>query len=326
MPMLLLSERAFVAFGDQIGAAVPDVRFIRMQNDGDLVFGDRALPWEEASPDVAWLTADLFDGGPVRKFFRLALDSKPQWLQSSGAGTDHPVFQMLLDSGTRLTTSHVTGIPIAEYVLRAVLDHYQDASAWTAARREHRWQPRDFREVHGSTWLIVGLGHIGTEVAKRAKAFGAYVIGVRRSPDGREPVDECARPDVLDDLLPRAAVVVLSAPGGPETQHLLDGRRLALLRADAVLVNVGRGSLIDEAALQVALDRGVPEVAILDVTAEEPPSERSWLWDHPHVVLTPHSSAGGTGRYERAGHAFVENLVRWQRGEPLAYEVTAGDS
>ncbi len=116
------------------------------------------------------------------------------------------------------------------------------------------------------------------------------------------------------------------APGGSETQHLLDGRRLALLRSDAVLVNVGRGSLIDEDALRIALDRGVPEVAILDVVAEEPPGERSWLWDHPRVVLTPHSSAGGTGRYERATHAFVENLVRWGNGERLAYEVTAGDS
>ena len=93
-----------------------------------------------------------------------------------------------------------------------------------------------------------------------------------------------------------------------------------------MLVNVGRGSLVDEGALRVALDRGVPEVAILDVTDEEPPPERSWLWDHPRVVLTPHSSAGGTGRYERAAQTFIENLMRWEKGEPLAYEVTAGDS
>jgi phosphoglycerate dehydrogenase-like enzyme len=324
--LLLLSEPAFDAFGQRITAALPAVEFIRMQASGDLVLDGQPISWDHATPEVAWLTADLFNGGPVRRFFRLALNTKPRWLQSSGAGTDHPVFQMLLDGGTRLTTSHVTGIPIAEYVLRAVLDHYQDASTWLVERREQRWTPHDFREVHGTTWLVVGLGHVGTEVAKRAQAFGATVIGVRRRPDGTEPVDECIRPDDLDSALGRADVVVLAAPGGPETQHLVDARRLTRFRPGSVLVNVGRGSLIDEDALCAALDRGAPEVAILDVTAEEPPPERSWLWDHPCVVLTPHSSAGGTARYERAANAFVENLTRWTNGEPLAYEVTADGS
>jgi phosphoglycerate dehydrogenase-like enzyme len=305
---------------------VPHVQFVRIQHDGDLVVDGRTIPWEDAELDVAWLTADFFDGGPVRKFFRLALNTKPQWLQSSGAGTDHPVFQMLTDAGTRLTTSHVTGIPIAEYIMRAVLDHFQQASAWTQERSSRRWQPHDFREVHGTTWLIMGLGHIGTEVAIRAKAFETTVIGVRRSPNGQEPVDECIRPAHVDAYLPRADVVVLAAPGGSDTRHLIDSSRLALFRPASVLVNVGRGSLVDEGALRVALDAGVPEVAILDVAEEEPPPERSWLWDHPRVVLTPHSSAGGTGRYERAAHAFIENLMRWENGEPLAYEVTAGDS
>ena len=324
--LLLLSEPAFDAFGERITVAVPVVQFIRMQSNGDLVLDGQMISWDDATPEVAWLTADLFNGGPVRRFFRLALNAKPQWLQSSGAGTDHPVFQMLLDGGTRLTTSHVTGIPIAEYVLRAVLDHYQDVSTWLVERREQRWTPHDFREVHGTTWLVVGLGHIGTEVAKRAKAFGATVVGVRREPDGTEPVDECIRADELDGALERADVVVLAAPGGPETQHLVDARRLARFRTGSVLVNVGRGSLIDENALRAALDRGAPEIAILDVASEEPPPERSWLWDHPHVVLTPHSSAGGTARYERAANAFIENLTRWTNGEPLAYEVTAAES
>jgi phosphoglycerate dehydrogenase-like enzyme len=324
--LLLLSERAFDRYADRITTAAPGIEFVRMQNDGDLVIGDRTIPWEDAEPDVAWLTADLFDGGPVRKFLRLTLNTTPQWLQSSGAGTDHPVFQMLRDGGTRLTTSHVTGIPIAEYIVRAVLDHFQQVDQWTEQRRARRWQPHDFREVHGTTWLIIGLGHIGSEVALRAKAFGATVIGVRRSPNGHEPVDECVQPHDLDPLLPRADVVVLAAPGGPETRHLIDGSRLAKFKPSSVLVNVGRGSLVDETALRVALDRGVPEVAILDVTDEEPPTDHSWVWDHPRVMLTPHSSAGGTGRYERATQSFLENLMRWQNGEPLAYEVTAGDS
>jgi phosphoglycerate dehydrogenase-like enzyme len=324
--LLLLSERAFARFGDQIRAAAPETRFLRMQPDGELSLGDQSIAWEDATADVAWLTADLFDGGPIRKFFRLTLNTKPQWMQSSGAGTDHPVFQMVLDNGTRLTTSHVTGIPIAEYVLRSVLDHFQCADDWRAARGERRWTAHDYREVHGTTWLVVGLGNIGTEVASRAKSFGTTVLGVRRSPNGDEPVDECVSPDRLDEVLPRADVVVLAAPGGSDTQRLMDARRFALMRDRSVLVNVGRGSLVHEDALKHALDRGVPEVAILDVTAEEPPPDGSWLWAHPRVVLTPHSSAGGTGRYQRAADAFIDNLVRWQKAEPLVYEVTAGES
>src|SRR5262249_50341001 len=159
-------------------------------------------------------------------------------------------------------------------------------------------------EVHGTTWLVIGLGNIGTDVAIRAKAFGATVLGVRRSPAGRELVDEGVGPADLDPVLPRADVVVPAAPGRPDPPPPLGGRRPGLLRPGSVLVNVGRGSLIDEAALRAALDRGVPEVAVLDVTEEEPPPDGSWLWEHPRVVLTPHSSAGGTGRYERAAEAF----------------------
>jgi phosphoglycerate dehydrogenase-like enzyme len=173
---------------------------------------------------------------------------------------------------------------------------------------------------------IVGLGSIGTNVAVRAKAFGATVLGIRRSPTGDEPVDECATPDRLRSLVPRADVVVLSLPGGDTTRRLFDAAMFSAMRPGSVLVNVGRGSLVDERALRVALDRGKPEVAILDVAAEEPPPANSWLWTHERVILTPHSSAGGTGRYERAADAFVDNLVRWEKGEPLRYEVMTADS
>jgi phosphoglycerate dehydrogenase-like enzyme len=233
---------------------------------------------------------------------------------------------MLLDGGTRLTVSHVTGVPIAEYVVRAVLEHYQQPAMWAGARRDFAWAPHDFREVFGTTWLIVGVGHIGSEVAARAKAFGATVVGVRRFPDGSEPVDECVAPDQLREVVGRADVVVLAAPGGPETRHLFSADLLSAMRPRSVLVNVGRGSLVDEHALRRALDTGVPEVAILDVTDEEPPSENHWLWTHPRVVLTPHTSAGGSGRYERAATVFIDNLVRWDKGEALTHEVTAAET
>lgn len=326
MTLFLVTEPAFTRFGDRIGAVAPDARFIRMQTNGELLFGDRPLAWEQAAPDVAWVTSDLFDDGPVRPFFKLLLTAKPGWVQIAGAGVDHPVFDMILGEGVRITTSHVTGPPIAEYVIRAVLDHYQQPAVWAAERADRRWVAHDFREVYGTTWLVVGLGAIGTAVAERARAFGATVIGVRRHPDGTEPVDECVRPDRLEDVLPRADVVVLCAPGGAETRHLMYRATFGLMRSRSVLVNVGRGSLIDEEALHDALDRGIPEAAILDVADTEPPPADSWLWSHPRVVLTPHSSAGGTGRYARGAEVFCDNLARWSKGEPLHHEVTAGST
>jgi phosphoglycerate dehydrogenase-like enzyme len=279
-----------------------------------------------SGPEVAWVTSDLFDDGPVRPFFKLLLTAKPKWVQLAGAGVDHPVFEMILREGVRLTTSHVTGVPIAEYIMRAVLDHYQQPAVWAAERADRRWVAHDFPEVYGTTWLVIGLGAIGTAVAERARAFGATVIGVRRTPTGSEPVDECIRPDRLEEALPRAHVVVLCAPGGTDTRHLMYRATFGVMRPGSVLVNVGRGSLIDEAALRDALERGIPEVAILDVADAEPPPPDSWLWSHPRVVLTPHSSAGGTGRYARAADVFCENLTRWSNGEALHHEVTAGSA
>jgi phosphoglycerate dehydrogenase-like enzyme len=321
--LLLLSETAYRHFADRLGAATPEVRFVRMQRDGTLLFGDVPVPWDDIRPDIAWLTADLFDNGPVRPFLKLSLNVPVSWLHSAGAGTDHPVFGRLLERGVRLTTSHVTGIPIAEYVMRAVLDHYQRPARWAVARAGRRWEPGDFREIHGTTWLVVGLGTIGNAVSVRARSFGARVVGVRRHPTGDEPVDECIRPDRLRTAVGSAEVVVLCAPGGPETRHMVGADVLSAMASGSVLVNVGRGSLIDEAALRHALDAGVPEVAVLDVCDEEPPPPESWLWDHPRVVLTPHTSAGGTGRYQRAAEVFGANLVRWSAGQPLLDEIVS---
>jgi phosphoglycerate dehydrogenase-like enzyme len=213
----------------------------------------------------------------------------------------------------------VTGGPIAEYVLRAVLDHFQRAGEWRAAVARKAWETHEVREVAGTTWLVVGLGAIGSAVAERARAFGATVLGVRRTPRGDEPVDEL----VSLDALGRADVVVLAAPATAETVGMVDAGFLASMRPRSVLVNVARGSLVDEVALLAALDRGIPEAALLDVTATEPLPPESPLWTHPRVVLTPHSSALGDGRHARAADLFVENLHRFVDGRPLRGVVTA---
>ncbi len=311
---------------DHFGHRLPDdVVAVVMSADGTLSDG---TDWADADVEVAWPTADLFEpGAPLRAFFSFMLQSTTiRWVQSPAAGIDAPVFAQMVRNGIRLTTSHVTDIAISEYVLRAVLDHYQRPEEWRAAQADRVWRGHNFREVHGTTWLIVGLGSIGAATATRARAFGATVIGVRRSPTGDEPVDRMITPAETMDHLGEADVVVLAAPATPETRHLVGPEFLDAMRPGSILVNIARGALVDEAALLAALDGGRSlAAAVLDVTATEPLPADSPLWGHPNIVVTPHDAAAGSGRLERSADLFVENLRRYGTGEPLLHEVALDD-
>jgi phosphoglycerate dehydrogenase-like enzyme len=324
---ILLSEAADTSYGEALRSAHEDIELVTMKSDGTIALGDApTLDWQDAAIEVAWGTSDLFDAGPIRPFFGLLRRSATlRWFQSAAAGHDAPIFAELVRRGVSLTTSDANSISIAEYVLRCVLEHFQESVLWSDAQAERLWSRHDFREVAGTTWVIVGLGSIGTGVALRARAFGAHVIGVRRRPSGDEPVAEVVTPETLLSVLPRADVVVLSAPANASTRHLVDSAFLAALPDTAFLVNVGRGSLVDEDALAEALEAGSISGAALDVFETEPlPTDHPW-WDDPRVVVTPHNSAGGLGRYARGAQLFSENLSRYLRGEPLLRLVTEDD-
>lgn len=322
-----MTQTAYDRFGSRITDLDLDVRCMRMQPDGSLVVGERTVTWDDAGPEVAWATADLFDhGAPLRPFFGfLASSGSIRWLQSPAAGVDAPIFSTLLSRGVRLTNSHSSAVAIAEYVIASILEVFQDRAAWRADQLTRTWGGHDFREVQGSTWLIVGLGHIGSATAARAMAMGARVIGVRRQPSGTEPVAEMLAPSAVHHALPRADVVVLSAPATPVTYGLVDAAFLAAMKPGSVLVNIARGSLIDEPALLAALDRGTPAAAVLDVFVTEPLPEDHRLWSHPRVTVTPHNAAGGVGRYGRAAEEFLTNLVAYASGGRLINEVTEAD-
>jgi phosphoglycerate dehydrogenase-like enzyme len=326
---LVLTEAAWRRDRERFQAAGTDVRWLRMQGDGTLLDVDDApVEWQDAAPEVAWGTADLFDeGGPLRPFFALVTRARSlRWFASPAAGFDNPVFAELVRRGVRLTTSHVGDVPIAEYVVRAVLDHVQQASRWRSGQELAEWRvhPRH-GEVLGSTWLVYGVGSIGSAVARLGRALGAHVIGVRRSPSGAEPVDEMLTPAGAADHVGRADVVVLTAPSTPATRGLVGAELLASMRPGALLVNIARGDLVDEAALLAALDTGTPGAAVLDVTAVEPLPADSPLWRHPRVTVTPHASGRTTGRLARGADELLENLRRWQTGAPLLHEVSPGD-
>jgi phosphoglycerate dehydrogenase-like enzyme len=315
---VLIYERAFQRLQSRL-TALPGATYVRMQDDGSLQLDGAPLAGDPGV-EAAWLAHDLFRGGPMREFMIACLKSKSlKWLQSSAAGFDHPVFASLAEKGVALSTSHAAAIAIAEFVLSSVLDAYQPNVERRAHQAERRWQRVGFRELHGTTWLIAGIGHIGSEVAVRARAFGVQVVGVRRTPRGDEPVDRVLPLSQLKQALPAADVVVLAAPANRESEQLIGAEQLALMRPGSLLVNVGRGSLIDEPALLAALDCGCPELAILDVFASEPLPADSPLWAHPRVRVNPHASAESDGVGRRNDALFLDNLARHARGERPLY-------
>jgi phosphoglycerate dehydrogenase-like enzyme len=317
----LLTETAGRLLDERTDRVRPPVEQVRMQRDGRLTVDGRKIDAAGVQPEVACATGDLFFRGGAVPWFELVLGAKSlRWFQSPAAGYI-ALYDKLLERGMRVTGAHVNAIPIAEYVIQAVLSHFQRTGEWVAARSDHEWRPHEFREVFGTTWLVVGVGAIGSAVAERARALGVRVLGHRRRPTGEEPVHEMLGRGALLDALPRCDVVVLAAPATPETVGFVDDAFLDAMAFGSVLVNVARGALVDETALLAALDRGRPEAAILDVFASEPLPVDSPFWGHPRVVLTPHSSAGGLSRHGRVVDLFVENLQRYRNGHALLHEV-----
>ena len=157
------------------------------------------------------------------------------------------------------------------------------------------------------------------------RPFGARIVGVRRTAGAHPLADAMGSLDEVKSLLPAADVVVLSTPLNDATRNMADAAFFAAMQPKSVLVNVGRGGLVDEPALLAALDAGAPEFAVLDVFATEPLPADSPFWDHPKVALCPHASSFGSGQAARNDAVFLENLRRRLAGEPLLYEADPRD-
>jgi len=194
------------------------------------------------------------------------------------------------------------------------------ANKFVRAQARREWVRYMPQELFGKTVGVVGLGHIGSEVARLAKAFGCHVIATRRSANERtldDLVDELLPPADLPKLLGESDFVVLSVPLTQETRHLIGEAELRAMRPSAVLINIARGAVIDEGALVRALKESWIGGAGLDVFEREPLPAESELWDMENVILSPHLS-GGTEIYnERAVGIFCENLRRYLASERL---------
>jgi len=323
MTDILLHASAHARIKDRLSTLDPALNVITMQTDGALHRNGVPIEMDDINAHIFWASIDFLVGGPVREAMIALLKSETaQWVQTASAGLDAPVWQMILDKGIRLTNSDAQAIAIAEYVMANVMAEFQPTFERREAQTAHEWKRLPFRELSNTNWLIVGFGHIGSEVGRRAKAFGAHVTGVRHSGKSHELADHVITQSEIHNNLSNQDVVVLACPLTEATKIMVDGTFLSAMNNKAVLVNIGRGQLINEDALIIALDTGTPEAAILDVFQTEPLPEGHPLWDHPKVRVTAHTSAFGSGTRERGDDLFLENLQNFLNEKDLRNEVT----
>lgn len=250
-----------------------------------------------------------------------SLAPRLRWIQTVGAGIEQ--FAAAGVQRDRVQVTNASGLSagsMAEFVVGRLLQFWKHFRQVDANQLAHSFERTYGRTFAGSTIGIVGLGNIGVEVAKRLAPFGVRVLGMRRSArpgDRHEFTDELFGTDALHEMLAQCDAIVIAAPASSETRHLIDAKALAALPPHAFLVNVARGSLLDEDALAAALGEGRLAGAALDVFEREPLPKENALWDVPNLYMSAHSSVSVDRYMDDVFDRFEANLVRYVAGEKL---------
>ena len=290
------------------GRSLPGIELIRTRTDEDTV---------QAITDAKVVLADP---GLVVPHLDRAAELK--WLQSAYAGVDS-FFQASSRRDYQLTRiKGVFGPLMAEYVLAHILARERHLLELARQQRARRWQRATYRQLSELTLGILGVGDVGSAVAQAAGACGMTVWGLRSRPEAVEGVDRIFPPDQLDEFLAGPDYLVNTLPSTPETRGLLSGETLSRCRPPVVLINIGRGDIIDEASQVRAVAEGWLDGAVLDVFDQEPLPEGSPLWSLPGVTITPHVAA--LSLPGPIADVFVANLARYRAGEPLRHLVDWG--
>ncbi len=303
--------------GEQIAgtveAAVPSAEVVVVPGDGPVagdVQGEVLLTTAMGSPNLASV-----------------LERGVRWVQTLGTGVD--AFPLELVGDRILTCSRgASAVPISEWVLATMLAFEKRLPDTWIEQKPQTWNfpaGGSLGALHGRTLALVGLGGIGTAVAQRALPFGMRVKALRRS-DAPSPSADVAIVRSLPEVLRDADHVVITAPATPETRNLLDASAFSVMKPGVHLVNIARGTLVDQEALREALDRDIVAMASLDTVTPEPLPEGHWMYGHPKVRLSPHVSWSMPDALDALVDVFIENLGRYERGEPLLglVDVAAG--
>jgi phosphoglycerate dehydrogenase-like enzyme len=279
---------------DQIGEIIPDWTII--------VGKDRDI-WQEHLHDAEIIAG--WKKGIEKEC--LAPKSKLKWLQTWSAGVDSLPLEVLESRNIIVTSANgVHAYPISESIFALMLGLTRNIHTYVKNQQEKKWHHSGIKlEMHEKTIGIIGVGAIGKETAKIAKAFGMRVLGVRHSGRQQEYVDEMYTIDQLDMVLPNCDYVVVTLPLTKDTKHLFDFKKFDLMKPSAFFINIGRGEIAVEDDLVKALQKGLIAGAGLDVFEQEPLSVDSPLWEMENVIITPHI-AGSTEQYNQR---VIENIL-----------------
>lgn len=291
--------------------------------------GDGAQASQEAV--AAARGAEVYFGWGVPVEVARAARHELRWAHSASAGVGASLSPVFLETGAVLTNSRgIQAEPMADWAIAAIGFCIRGFHAAVAAQRREEWAKDAFtdgrvavREFSQTQVGLVGLGGIGRAVARRCGALGMTVRAVRRRPEGRKPagVSWVGPPDAVVDLARQSNVLVVTAPHTPETEGLIDDRVLQALPAGAFVINLARGALIDEDALQHRLNDGHLAGCVLDVFTTEPLPPGHSFWEHPKVLVMPHVSSVSDRFWERETALILENIERYRAGRRLKHVV-----
>lgn len=265
---------------------------------------------QEKSPlpcEAAWVEGIIGNGiflhHPIAQFPSL------KYIQLTSAGFDRVPMDYVKKQGIAIHNARgVYSIPMAEFAVGGVLQLYKQSHFFCQNKKERKWEKhRGLLELFGKNVCIIGCGSVGTECAKRFRAFGCQIVGVDLAPYSTAEYTQMLPLERMDEAVANSDIVVLTLPLCKETHHLFDRERFARMKPGAVLVNIARGGIVDTEALLEAL-AGRRCGAVLDVFEEEPLADHHALWDMENVIITPHNSFVGEGNAKRLWNVIVENL------------------
>lgn len=322
----LLSRQFIARFGDELKAvaehAGKSVSFVTLPDAP----GARMSQADRDRVDCIFLDRDLrFDDHYYAAYLDMVRAAASlKWVNYTSSGVGQQKFVAELDAkGVIITSSTGSNAePVAQTGFAGILMLARGFGSHIHSQCRREWNPlhgdRLPDDLRGQTLLLIGVGAIGTVLAGYARAFGLKVIGVRRSPlKPGEPVDEMHPPSKLPELLPRADWIVIACPLTKETLNLIDGDAFKRVKKGARLINIGRGEVVNEAAMIEALRSGRLGGAALDAHSQEPLPEDSPLWDMRNVIVSPHNASASTGNEQRCAEMFIANFGHWVRGEPM---------
>jgi phosphoglycerate dehydrogenase-like enzyme len=251
----------------------------------------------------------------------LPLARRARWIHSMWTGVEKIMSSQVVASPLALTNARgVFRRPLGEWAVGAMLFFSYDLRRVIRQQEAGTWQPFEAQELYGKTLGIIGYGGIGSAAAERARPFGVRIVALRRRPalSKDDPLlDRTYAPEQIVELMAASDYVLVAAPLTPQTRGLVGEAQLAAMKASGVLINVGRGPVVDEAALLRALETGRIRGAALDVFDVEPLPSGHPFYRMPNVLLSPHTADRVAGFFEMAAECFLENLRRFRMGEPL---------